>query len=398
MRITAEAQAKQAVAMNEKAKHDAQPTRAVAATLAGVGKTFTSKGRQVDALQGIDLTVREGEYVVVLGPSGCGKSTLIRCIAGLESPTAGTIELGGKTVYDAERSITTSMHKRDVGMVFQNYALWPHMTIQKNVAYPLKMRRVPNAERVKRVAEVLEVLACDHLAGRLPAELSGGQQQRVALARALVYEPALLLLDEPLSNLDALLKVSLRSELLRLHRLLGYTGIHITHDQEEALEMGDRVVLMREGKIEQMGPPEEVYRRPVSPYAANFLGVRNRVKVTLSGGHLEHNGRILGTTKLTNRIPSGQEGLELFVRARDTHVVRGPAVEDGASDQIKVEGTIAQVVLGDGGRRQYVVDIGGHFWYAQHPESEGLTPGESVHVRVQSDMALLYQGDNLIDL
>ena len=369
----------------------------ISTSLVGVGKSFETKGRTVDAVKDVNLDVRQGEYVVILGPSGCGKSTLIRCVAGLESPTAGSISVMGRPVYDAARGIDTKVNDRNVGMVFQNYALWPHMSVEKNVAYPLKMRRVPKQERVRRVAEVLEALECSQLVARLPAELSGGQQQRIALARALVYEPGVLLLDEPLSNLDALLRVSLRTELLRLHRALGYTGLHITHDQEEALEMGDRIVLMREGRIEQIGPPEQVYARPVSPYAANFLGVRNRVKVKKRQGILEHDGGyVRGSESIAEIVQHDASALELFVRSRDTHVTRGPASDSPAIGEIEVEGTVAQVVLGDGGRRQFVVDIGGNLWFAQHATSDGLTTGEQVHVRVSSAHALLYQDETLI--
>lgn len=378
---------------------DSLNARPISASLAGVGKSFTSKGRSVDAISNLNLEVAEGEYVVIVGPSGCGKSTLIRCIAGLESPTAGTINIGGKPVYDAARSVDTKVNSRNVGMVFQNYALWPHMTVEQNVEYPLKMRKVPKADRRKRVVKVLDALECTQLAKRLPAELSGGQQQRVALARALVYEPAVLLLDEPLSALDALLRVSLRTELLRLHRDLGYTAIHITHDQEEALEMGDRVVLMREGRIEQVGPPAEVYARPVSPYAANFLGVRNKLSVTKTESGLRHGGGTIEGSESLAEAASGNGPLQLFVRARDTHVRRISTPVQPQPDDIEVEGAITQVVLGEGGRRQYVVDIDGDggLWYAQHGEDPDLKPGESVRVRASAAHALLYEGESLIN-
>ncbi|MFV0457357.1 MAG: ABC transporter ATP-binding protein [Actinomycetales bacterium] len=370
---------------------------AISASLAAVGKSFAVRGRTVDAVRNLNLEVKKGEYVVIVGPSGCGKSTLIRCIAGLESPTTGTISIGDTPVYDAERSIDKKINDRNVGMVFQNYALWPHMTVAKNVEYPLKMRKVPRAERRERVAKVLEALECTALASRLPAELSGGQQQRIALARALVYEPDVLLLDEPLSALDALLRVSLRTELLRLHRDLGYTAIHITHDQEEALEMGDRVVLMREGRIEQIGPPAEVYAHPVSPYAANFLGVRNKLTVTKADGGLRHGeGPIRGTEGLA-AAATGDDELQLFVRARDTHVHRAGAEAPLQTGELEVEGTLAQVVLGEGGRRQYVVEVGGRLWFAQHAEATDLAPGESVKVRSPADLTLLYEGETLID-
>lgn len=375
-----------------------QPAPSESANISGVRKTFNTKGRLVHAVDGIDLDIKKGEYVVILGPSGCGKSTLLRCLAGLETPTEGTITLQNKTVYDAKRNIDTKPNGREVGMVFQSYALWPHMTIENNVAYPLKMRKVPKDERAKRVAEVLEVLECTALAKRLPAELSGGQQQRVALARALVYEPSILLLDEPLSNLDALLRVSLRTELLRLHRTLGFTALHITHDQDEALEMGDRVVLMREGRIEQMGAPEDVYARPVSPYAAHFLGVRNQAAVTVTGGVLSSDaGPILGSEGLATQHADGAE-LKLFARGQDTDVVAVKAGEEHtpAPGRAALEGTLAQSVLGEGGRRQYIVDVHGHQWIAHSSLSDGLQAGDAVLVTVPIDSVLLYEGEKLV--
>lgn len=369
----------------------------VSASLSGVGKSFATKGRQVDALRDIDLEIYEGEYVVIVGPSGCGKSTLIRCIAGLESPTTGSIALKGRSVYDADAQVDLKVNDRNVGMVFQNYALWPHMSVQQNVAYPLRMRKVEKGEREQRVAAVLKALECEPYAGRLPAELSGGQQQRIALARALVYQPEVLLLDEPLSALDALLRVSLRTELLQLHRSLGFTALHITHDQEEALEMGDRVVLMREGRIEQVGPPAEVYKRPVSPYAAHFLGVRNRLVVTRTEASLEHAGRpIQGTRALAQRVTDDSQALQLFVRGRDTHVYHREAAPPSSEHHLDLQGTLAQVVLGEGGREQYVVDVAGLSWFAQHAEGSGFSEGDPVVVRVPADLALLYQGETLI--
>ncbi|UKA60418.1 ABC transporter ATP-binding protein [Arthrobacter sp. FW306-2-2C-D06B] len=378
--------------------NDESSDRPVSASLRGVGKAFeTKRGRTVHAVKDVNIEIAEGEYVVIVGPSGCGKSTLIRSIAGLETPTSGTIQLQGRTVYDAEHSINTKADKRNVGMVFQNYALWPHMTVEQNVTYPLRRRKIEKRQRQERVHAVLAALECENFAKRLPAELSGGQQQRVALARALVYEPSILLLDEPLSNLDALLRVSLRTELLRIHRSLGYTGLHITHDQEEALEMGDRVVLMREGAIEQVGPPEEVYSRPVSPYAARFLGVRNNLNVTSTQGKLVHSaGVIHGSGDLTSPHLDGSP-LQLFVRPRDTSIAKGLA-EDAALNraEIALNGTLAQVVLGEGGRRQYVVEIGGNLWYAQHGEGENFRPGDQLHVRIPSGLSLLYSGEELV--
>jgi iron(III) transport system ATP-binding protein len=369
-------------------------SRTDTAYLSGLRKTFTAKGRSVHAVDGVDLTVAKGEYVVVLGPSGCGKSTLLRCIAGLEEPTEGQIGLPGHVVYDQAAGVNVSSSRRNVGMVFQNYALWPHMTVEKNVAYPLRMRKVAKGERVRRTGEILQSLECEPLRTRLPAELSGGQQQRVALARALVSEPGILLLDEPLSNLDALLRVSLRAELLRLHRKLGFTALHITHDQEEALEMGDRVVLMREGRIEQMGPPEEVYARPVSPYAANFLGVRNRLEVTATATGLKYtSGTVEGTAALAKAATHG-ETMELFVRARDVHIAEPSSTRpDAVPDAVRLNGKLAQIVLGEGGRRQYIVDVAGKQWFAQHADSDNVSIGDEVSVVTSRKSLLLYHRD-----
>jgi iron(III) transport system ATP-binding protein len=366
----------------------------IAAAFHGLEKSFKTKQRTVQALRGIDLSISDGEYVVVLGPSGCGKTTLLRCIAGLEDPTAGRITLKDRIMFDPTSRIDIKPNKRNVGLVFQSYALWPHMTVEQNVAYPLRMRGVPRGDRARRVQEVLTSLETIHLAKRLPAELSGGQQQRIALARALVSQPGILLLDEPLSNLDALLRVSLRSELLRLHRKIGFTAIHITHDQEEALEMGDRVVLMREGQIEQMGPPAEVYARPVSPYAANFLGVRNRIEVSVDGGALvSAAGPIDGSASLARNREAGEK-LRLFARDQDVTIVR--AGEPHADSELRVRGRLGQIVLGAGGRPRYIVAVAGLEWFASDSTSADVRPGDDVDLVVPSARALVYHGDDLI--
>lgn len=357
--------------------------------ITGLSKTFTAKHRRVDALSDIDLTVRRGEYLVILGPSGCGKSTLLRCVAGLETPTSGAIDLAGKRVFSHQPPVNMKPEKRDVGMVFQSYALWPHLTVERNVAYPLKMRKVSGAERTQRAQEALRAVECEHLATRLPAELSGGQQQRIALARALVYQPEILLLDEPLSNLDALLRVSLRAELLRLHRELGFTALHITHDQEEALEMGDRVVLMRDGRIEQVGPPREVYARPVSPYAADFLGIRNRLTVRVRGGDVvSPNGQTIGSPALASSLPDGTE-LEMFVRGRDTHI--RPAEHGENPNALRLSATLEQSTLGDGGRPQLIVDVDGRPWFVQGTQAEDAAPGGTMTLHIAVDDALFYR-------
>ena len=235
----------------------------------------------VAALGGVDLDVAEGEFLTILGPSGSGKTTLLKTVAGFEAPDEGRVRLGGQDITDAPP------RRRDVGMVFQNYALFPHMTVAGNVAFPLEMRRRPRAEIARRVDEALALVELQALAARLPRQLSGGQQQRVALARAIVFGPRLLLLDEPFGALDRKLRESLQLEVRRLQRRLGLTTLFITHDQEEALIMSDRIAVMHHGRIEQVGAPGELYARPASRFVADFLGESNLLE-GLSDGVTVH--------------------------------------------------------------------------------------------------------------
>ncbi|RMC30190.1 ABC transporter ATP-binding protein [Paracoccus alkanivorans] len=219
-----------------------------------------------EALHGLNLGFEEGEFVVIVGPSGCGKSTLLRMIAGLESVTSGEIAIAGQVVNDFDPA------DRGCAMVFQNYALYPHMTVAANIGYPLKLAKLPRTERDARVRQVAEILGLTPYLDRRPKQLSGGQRQRVAMGRAIVREPRLFLFDEPLSNLDAKMRVQMRIELRRLHRQLSATSVLVTHDQIEAMTMADRLVVMNSGRIEQIGPPSEVYARPASTFVAGFLG------------------------------------------------------------------------------------------------------------------------------
>lgn len=218
------------------------------------------------ALDDINLDVREGEFLSILGPSGCGKSTLLRIIAGLESPTSGDIDIAGKRVTN------DPVWKRKIGFVFQNFALWPHLTVFKNVAMGLELRKVAKEELQQRVTDALRMVQLEALADRLPSQLSGGQQQRVALARAIVLKPDVLLLDEPLSALDKNLRQDMQVELKALQRTLGLTTVFVTHDQEEALSLSDRIVVMNKGVIEQLDTPDNIYNKPVSEYVARFVG------------------------------------------------------------------------------------------------------------------------------
>lgn len=245
-------------------------------------------GTFVPAVDGIDLTVDDGEFVVLLGPSGCGKTTLLRSIAGLEDLDAGLVQVRDRILFDKSRKINLPPEHRQIGMMFQSYALWPHMSVAQNVAYPLASQKLRKPEIHKRVQEMLAVVGIQDLAGQYPSQISGGQQQRVALARALVAGHGVVLFDEPLSNVDARVRDHLRTELRRLHQELGFTAIYVTHDQDEALALATKVTVLRDGKVAQAAPPREVYQEPADAYVARFMGTANEshgtVRTVSAGG------------------------------------------------------------------------------------------------------------------
>ena len=237
----------------------------------------------VEAVAGVHLALRQGEFLTLLGPSGSGKTTILKMIAGFERPTSGTIELAGRDVS------TLSPAERGIGVVFQQYALFPHMNVQDNIGYPLKLRRWPPHERARRVEAMLELVELTGYGERFPRELSGGQQQRVAVARALAFQPPLLLMDEPLGALDRALRVGMQEEIRRIHRESGATVLYVTHDQEEALTMSDRVAILREGHLLQVGSPRDLYNRPADRFVATFFGESTLIPATLiAGGDAEH--------------------------------------------------------------------------------------------------------------
>jgi iron(III) transport system ATP-binding protein len=235
------------------------------------------------AVDGIGFDIASGEMVTLLGPSGCGKTTTLRAVAGLETPSAGSIRLNDETVYSAAERRNVPTEKRGVSMVFQSYAIWPHMTVFDNVAYGLRVRKLPQAEVRQNVQRVLGLVQMQAFAERPASKLSGGQQQRVAVARAIAFSPNVLLFDEPLSNLDAKLRAEMRVELRELQRRLDITALYVTHDQEEALAISDRVIVMNGGKIEQIGTPEEIYNRPRSRFVADFVGSANLIEGKVRG-------------------------------------------------------------------------------------------------------------------
>jgi len=236
------------------------------------------------AVDGLSLGVPDGAFMCLLGPSGCGKTTTLRMIAGLEEPTGGRISIGGTVLSDAARGTFVPAERRGLGLVFQSYALWPHLTVAQNVEFGLKLRKIDRAARRGRIAEVLDVLGIGGLAARYPSQLSGGQQQRVALARTLAVNPGVLLMDEPLSNLDARLRLEMRAELLRLHSAFGVTIVFVTHDQWEAMSLASTIAVMRDGTLQQVAPPEDIYDRPANRFVAEFIGAPPINIIELGGG------------------------------------------------------------------------------------------------------------------
>lgn len=317
-------------------------------SIAHLRKTF---GAAV-ALDDVTITARDGEFLTLLGPSGCGKSTTLWSIAGLHDPDAGTIRAGDDVLFDAASGVNRPAEDRNCGVVFQSYAVWPHMSVADNVGYPLKLRRVKGPARRARVAEMLALVELGPYADRYPHELSGGQQQRVALARALAYEPRLLLLDEPFSNLDAKLRERARDWLRALQRRVGVTTVFVTHDQDEALSMSDRVVVMDGGSVLQVGTPEDIYMRPETLFVADFVGGAN----VLAGELVAGDGRMA-----TVRLPGAGAPLQVASALRDPGpvdlVVRPESLvlEPDAGDGIEAR-VLDRAYLGD--HYRYRVAVG----------------------------------------
>ena len=324
------------------------------------------------ALTGVNLSVRPGEFVALLGPSGCGKTTALRALSGLEEVNGGSILIDGVDVVDVP------VNKRDIGMVFQSYSLFPHLTAIENVEFGLRMRKIPTAERRTRAAEALDLVGLDHLAGRYAHQLSGGQQQRIALARALVTRPRVLLLDEPLSALDAKVRVQLRDEIRRIQTDLGITTLFVTHDQEEALAVADRVAVMREGNIEQIGTPEELYTAPATAFVAAFVGLSNRMPATLSDGRVTLYGETLGVLGCPQVNGRANGPVLALVRPEDLFLVSA-----GTPDSIAAT-VVASSFLGSL-RRTRLALWDGTLVSVQHAVSEHPQPGESLGVRLRGN-------------
>ncbi|MDJ0390561.1 ABC transporter ATP-binding protein [Roseomonas sp. E05] len=322
-------------------------------TLKGLSKAYGPL-RVVDD---VDLTLQEGEFVCLLGPSGCGKTTTLRMIAGFIEPTAGSISMDGEVL--SMPSAVLPPERRRMSMIFQSYAIWPNMTVAENVAFGLKLQKLPAAQVRMRTSEILEVVQMGHLADRYPAELSGGQQQRVALARAIVVKPAVLLLDEPLSNLDANLREEMRFEIRRLHDEFRITTVYVTHDQAEAMATADRIAVMSAGRIEQVDAPHLIYTQPRTRFVAAFIGRTNLLEGRLANGEIGLDGFTLRAAQLGQEVPEAARPILLSVRPQAMSLYRSqPQLRDGRP---LLPATVAQ--------RTYL----GESWdYVVRPQESGL--------------------------
>ncbi|HET8595189.1 MAG TPA: ABC transporter ATP-binding protein [Intrasporangium sp.] len=355
--------------------------------LDNVGRRFGGQ----DALQDLDLTIRAGEFIALLGPSGCGKSTALNCLAGLLPLTSGSIW------QDDRRIDTLPPERRGFGMVFQNYALFPHMTVRSNVAFGLQMRRLPKAEIAKRTADAIRLVQLEEHVGKLPGQLSGGQQQRVAIARAIVLEPSLVLMDEPLSNLDAKLRLEMRTEIRRIHQSLGLTTVYVTHDQEEALSMADRLVVLRSGKVQQIGTPEELHTQPANWHVAGFMGFRNLFELDATRadqGGVVVEGRGLRLTGAGAPDVSAGEPVVVGIRPEDIEVVPGtPGVTGAGPASDNAVAATVEVVEYHG--REFAVEARTPSGVAFHVKTpERVAPGDEVTLVIPSERLLVFpRGD-----
>ena len=356
----------------------------------GLRRRRAAAGERVYAVGGASFEVREGELFTLLGPSGCGKTTTLRSIAGLERPDEGRIALGERVLFDAAGRVNVPANRRELGMVFQSYAIWPHMTVAKNVSFPLdvlpKRRRPGRAEIAERVDRVLETTELAAYAARPATNLSGGQQQRLALARALVIRPELMLLDEPLSNLDAKLREGMRFELKRLQRELGLTAIYVTHDQSEALVMSSRIAVMNAGRIEQVGKPREIYTDPATRFVAEFIGTSNFVAGVVASTSADEVVVDTVEGRLVCRGGSARPavGTEVLLSVRPECVDIAPAPHEGGPHGGGVNEWAGQVLtrafLGDA--VDHVVGVGKQELRTRSNPTQSIEPGTRVHLRV----------------
>jgi iron(III) transport system ATP-binding protein len=351
----------------------------------GVSKRYYSEGKTITALDDVDLTIAANQIFTLLGPSGCGKTTLLRCIVGLESPDTGEISIGGELVWSKDKKISVPPEKRGLGMVFQTYAIWPHMNVFDNVAYPLQIRRVPRDQIRERVEKTLQFVRLEGFGGRPATKLSGGQQQRVALARALVAEPKVILFDEPLSNLDAKLREETRKELKQFLEKLRITAVYVTHDRVEALALSDIIAIMRAGRIVETGTPQKIYFDADTQFVADFIGRANLVKARVKVQEPECTMVECGLGVISCQRRDFNIGAEatLCIRPEFIHIAPGEASGDNT-----VNGRIAsQVFVGEAYESE--IRVGSETLLARIDPDAGLKVGDAVNFRLDPAHCLL---------
>jgi iron(III) transport system ATP-binding protein len=356
----------------------------------------SSDSTRVYAVGGVDFEVHDGELFTLLGPSGCGKTTTLRSVAGLERPTDGRVTLGGRVLFDAEKGINLRANRRGFGMVFQSYAIWPHMSVFKNVSFPLEVmpraKRPGRKEIEERVEQVLDVIELGAYASRPATKLSGGQQQRLALARAMVTRPELMLLDEPLSNLDAKLRETMRFELKRLQRELNLTAIYVTHDQSEALVMSNRIAVMNEGRIEQIGKPREIYTKPATRFVAEFIGTSNFMEskvVSVEGDEVvvdTARGRLVA--RQVEKVPAVGDTVLISIRPEcvDISTTRRGGVPNEWSGKVLTRAFLGDVV-------DHIVGVGELEIRSRSNPTLSIPPGTDVHFTVDPGKVTLVPVD-----
>lgn len=371
-------------------------------SLSSVTKIFHRKdGEEVRAIDNVSLEIEQGEFIVLLGPSGCGKTTLLRSVAGLEYPSQGTIAIGGASVFDPARGISIPPERRRLGMVFQSYALWPHLTVADNIAYPLQMEGLRGPAIRDRVSQILETMQIGQLAKQFPSQISGGQQQRVALARALVRGDSLILFDEPLSNVDAKVREHLRVELLAMQRELGFTALYVTHDQHEAMGLATRIAVVSNGKIAQLDTPENIYRHPGSLEVAEFVGSINKIAGRLvTSGVSAHVETPQGQLPVLAQSLSGRKTGDVYAISRPedwtimTEQPGGKASGSGSGSSpagapgIWQGEIIASVFFG--AYTEYIVKTGDFHLVIWRNKGELLPPGQHVWCQIGPEAIKLF--------